>query len=58
MLVATASLVLRKERIWERIESGRLLILSTTVASSGLEGLWCLEVDSAILSNKAQSLEV
>ena len=31
MLVTTASLVVRKERIWQRRESGRLLILSTPV---------------------------
>ena len=34
MLVAMASLVVRKERIWQIRELGRLLILSTTVSSS------------------------
>ena len=31
MLVTTASLVVRKERIWQRRESGRLFILPTPV---------------------------
>ena len=34
MLVPTASLVGRKERMWQRRESGRLLILSTTMSLS------------------------
>ena len=42
MLVTTASLVVRNQRIWQRRESDRLLILSITV------GFWRFEVDLAI----------
>ena len=61
MLVTTAFLVVRKERIWQRRESGRLLILSsTTVASSGSVGFKRFEVDSAIRSgfSRGTSLNV
>ena len=45
MLVRTASLVVRKEKIWQRREPGKLLILSSTTV-----GFWRFEVDLALQS--------
>ena len=54
MLVTTASLVVRKERIWERRESGKSLILSTAIGflrfsfSIGFLLLFEVDLDLAI----------